>query len=218
MANQTDQQVLTEIQYDVLEAPDNGATFPSGVWTPTEVLEYLNQRQRRFVSETRILIGRTSFTVGAGTERTDVNAIAGLEDVYQIIRVAYIDTAGVYHPIPASDLFGADMGNPSWATASAALPLAFSVTDGTTTELIFMPAPTSAGTVWLHFVPRLPNLDATGERLSVIGELGDAVKWGVLADMLGKPGRMHDPQRAEYCDQRYQELVGLAQQMVEGIE
>ena len=38
MAFLTDAVLLNEIQYDLIEAPDSGATFPSGLWTAAEVL------------------------------------------------------------------------------------------------------------------------------------------------------------------------------------
>ena len=218
MAFLTDQTLLNEIQVAVIEAPDSGATFPSGLWTPAEVLAFLNLRQRRFVTETRVLIGRTNFTLGLGVERVDIEALGGLEDVFQIIRVQYTDAADITHEIPASDLFGADHGSPSWAGSTEDVPLAYSATDGATTTLIFFPAPTAAGTIWLHFVPRLVDLDRTGERLAIPSELSLGVKWGVLADMLGKPGRARGVDaRAAYCEARYQEIATLTEELVEGL-
>jgi hypothetical protein len=37
-----------------------------------------------------------------------------------------------------------------------------------------------------------------------------AVKFGALADLLGKDGQSYDPARAEYCEQRWQEGIELA--------
>jgi hypothetical protein len=38
------------------------------------------------------------------------------------------------------------------------------------------------------------------------------VKWGALADLLSKDGPARDPQRAAYCEQRYQTGVAIARQ------
>src|SRR5262245_48202613 len=66
----TDQQVLSEIQYQVIEPTvDNGVTWTSGLWTATEVLNYLNQRQYRFMKDTLLMMayGRVDFAIGATT-------------------------------------------------------------------------------------------------------------------------------------------------------
>jgi len=219
MAYLTDAILLNEIQYDLIEAPDSGATFPSGLWTAAEVLAQLNDAQRMYVKATRIMVGRSNFTVAALDQRVDIEAIGGLEDVVQIIRVSYITSDGVFHEIPATDLFGADHGRPEWAGETAAVPLAHTVTDGLTTELIFIPAPTDSGTVWLHFIPRLPTLDLSfgGQPMAMPSEFTLGVKWKLLANLLGKPGRAQDAQRAALCESRYGDMVTLGREMVEGM-
>jgi len=219
MAYLTDAILLNEVQYDLIEAPDSGATFPSGLWTAAEVLAQLNDAQRLYVKATRIMVGRSNFTVAALDQRIDIEAIGGLEDVVQIIRVSYVTSDGVFHEIPATDLFGADHGRPAWAGETASVPLAHTVTDGLTTELIFIPAPTDQGTVWLHFIPRLPTLDLSfgGQVLAMPSEFTLGVKWKLLATLLGKPGRAQDVQRAALCEQRYQDMVTLGKELVEGM-
>lgn len=226
MATITDAALLNQVQYGVLEAPDNGATFPSGLWTAAEVLEYLNTRHRRFVKRTRAFIGRTSFVLAANAERTDLEAIGGLEDIFQIVRVVLIDADGVYQEIPLSESFAADHADPDWSTAAAAqaVPQVCAIVDPPTQTLQFMPASSVGGTVWLHYVPRPTDLDrvgpnppGTGEILMVPQECALGIKWGVWADMLGKPGRAHDPERAAYAEARYGEIEELTRQLVEGM-
>ncbi len=219
MAVITDQALLDQVQYGVTEPPDNGATFPSGLWTAAEVLEYLNTRQRRFVKRTRVFIGRTSFTLAANTERTDLEAIGGLFDIFQIVRVVLIDADGVYQEIPLSESFAADHAAPDWSTAAAAqpVPLVCAIVDPPTQTLQFMPASSVGGTVWLHYIPRPPTLDLAPEPLMVPQEFALGIKWGVWADMLGKPGRAHDPERAQFAEARYLEIEELTRQLVEGI-
>lgn len=223
MASITDRLLLDQVQYGALEPPDAGATFPSGLWTAAEVLAYLNARQRRFVKRVRIDVGRGSFLLAAAAERVSLDSIAGLEDIFQIVRVVLIDTAGVYQHIPIADSFAADHADPDWSTAAAAqpVPLACSVTDAPTQTIQFMPASSFGGTCWLHYVPRPPTLDlvgpGAGEILAVPTELALGIKWGVWADMLGKPGRAHDPERAAYAEARFDEIAELALQLVEGI-
>ncbi len=219
MAYLTDAILLNEIQFDLIEAPDAGVTFPSGLWTPAEVLAHVNDAQRLYVKATRILVGRSNFTVAALDQRIDLEAIGGLEDIVQIIRVSYVTSDGVFHEIPATDLFGADHARGGWAGETADVPLAHTVTDGLTTELIFIPAPTNAGTVWLHFIPRVPTLDLAlgGQPLAMPSEFTLGVKWKLLATLLGKPGRAQDVPRAALCEARYQDMVTLGTEIVEGM-
>jgi len=234
MAYLTDAIMLNEVQYDLIEEPDSGATFPSGLWTPAEVLGQLNDAQRMYVKATRIMVGRSNFDSVAGAfdpgfddgfgsqslaERVNIAGIPGLEDVVQIIRVAYVTADGVFHEVPATDLFGADHGRPTWAGETVAVPLGYSATDGRTTELIFIPPPTAVGTVWLHFIPRLPTLDLSfgGQPMAMPSEFTLGVKWKLLAMLLGKPGRAQDVERAKLCDDRYNDMVTLGMEMVEGL-
>ena len=51
----TDQQVLSEIQAHLIEPEDNGVTWPSGLWTSTEVLDLLIARQRPLLLHPAVL-------------------------------------------------------------------------------------------------------------------------------------------------------------------
>jgi len=227
MATVRDQTILNEIQYAVLETtPDGGATFPSGLWTAAEVLAFLNARQRRFIRQTRISIGRASFTLAPNTERVDISALGAFHDILQILRVTLIDADGVWQDIPASDSFAVDHADPDWSLAASAqaVPDAYSVTDLPTLQLLLMPASSVGGTMWIHYLTDPPDLDRgvaagdpDGQILVLQAELSVAMKWGTLADMLGKPGRAHDFKRAQYCEQRAQEMEDLMLQLVGGL-
>jgi hypothetical protein len=89
--------------------------------------------------------------------------------------------------------------------------------EGPTRQIQLAPAPNQIGYLDLVYVAQgdplgayldtvSPNVD-----LTVPDEFASAVKYGVLADAFGKDGRGKDPQRAAYCEQRYQ----LAQQVAE---
>jgi len=68
----TDQQIEQQIQYTVIEPPDLGATWPSGLWTAAEVVDYLNQRQHRFLKDTHLQIGLANIPVTQGTSLYDL--------------------------------------------------------------------------------------------------------------------------------------------------
>ncbi len=220
----TDRQILNELQFDVIEAPDSGATFPSGLWTATEVLEFLNGRQRSFVRRTRAHVARVPLTLAANTESIDLAAVVGggYEDVYQIVHLVLELAAGTFHEIPPSSTYAADHAIPTWSTTAAAqaVPNAYTTRDTPSVTIRLMPASSVGGTLWIHYIPRPWTLDrlgaGSGETLMVQAELALGVKWGVLAEMLGKPGRAQDPQRAAYAEARAQEFEELTTRLVGG--
>ena len=61
----TDQELLEEVQYTLIEPPDGGQSWPSQLWTRNESLEYLNERQDRFIRETHMIIVITNIDVVA---------------------------------------------------------------------------------------------------------------------------------------------------------
>lgn len=199
----TDQQQLSEVQYHLLETVDNGATIASGLWTVAEVIAYFNQRQDRFIKDTGIILTRANQPVNPGDVRVEITG-----NVPVSVRRATFLRSGVYTPIPRADAFDADMGQPAWrADATTAVPLEWSETEEPTKTLQFMPPFNFAGTLHLLYTALGTALSNTGVAFTVPDECVPAIKWGVIADMLGKVGRGQDPVRAAYAESRYQEGV-----------
>ena len=79
------------------------------------------------------------------------------------------------------------------------------------------PATSSAGVLEVLYVSIGNLLSNTGIVLDVPNELAPAIKWGVVADMLGKVGRGHDAPRAQLAESRYQLGVQAARLLVGGL-
>ena len=220
MAVVTDQTVLNELQYDVIEAPDLGATFPSGLWTAAEVLGDLNGAQNSFVRRTRSFIGRVPFVLGANVESVDLGAAGGWEDVYQIVLVVLELADGTFHEIPPSGTFAADHASPTWSTTAAAqpIPLAHSSRDTPSLTIRLMPASSVGGTLWIHYVTRPVQLTRFPDPLLVQSDLAVGVKWGTLATLMGKVGRAQDPKRAAYAAERAGEFEELTLRLLGGMD
>ena len=62
MALIADNAILEEIQYHLLEPPNLGAEWTTGLWTVAEVVGYANQRQQQFLKEAPVLFGRALIT------------------------------------------------------------------------------------------------------------------------------------------------------------
>ncbi len=207
----TDQALLEEIQYSLVEPPDLGATWPSGLWTQAEILAYANQRQSRLLKETLLQVGIASpIAVTAGTYR-----IALPDDWIRTYRVVWRGSDGVTRALGRDDSFSADHGLPTWSITRGT-PLVYMDQETPTLTIQIAPAPDVNGLLDLFYIPLPAVLDLSPEILTVPDELSHALKYGVLADALGKDGRGRDVGRAAYAQQRFDLAADLARLILKG--
>lgn len=195
-----DQDLLEHLQYMVLEPPDGGQSWPSGLWDREEVLDYLTQRQNRLIKETLLAVGEAAPVALAINTRT----IALPQDCVKVIRVVWIGNNGVTRPVERSDAWGADHHLPTWPTATGAFPLVYIEQLEDTLTLTVAPAPAVAGQVLVQYVGTAPRLSGDGELFGVPDPCLRPIFWGALADMVAKVGRGHDPRRGQHAELRYQ--------------
>jgi len=196
----TDQTVLAEIQRALVETVDSGATWSSGHWTADEVIDYLNQRQSDFLKRTQILLKRD----------TSINTIphntrhALPSDTISLHRVVWRDDSGVYTPLPRSDSFDQDHADGDWPIDPRAKPDIY--TDGEVPNLLLQTSPpaSSPGVLEILYAFVGTALSNSGVNFTVPDMFVQAIKWGVVADMLSKVGRGQDLQRAKWAEVRYE--------------
>lgn len=206
----TDLQIMNQIQFTVIEPPNNGSTWPSGFWTRAEVLGYLNQRQNRLLRDTAMQIGTAEVEFG------QLDQTAPLPDDWIATVAAYWrGEDGRNRALGRADMFEADHGIVEW-TIAPDTPKLYTDSDMPPSVLQVMPIPDVEGVVELQYVPMAAELDGNMEIFTVPDEFIPGVKYGALADMFGKVGRAHDPGRAEYCEGRYQLGVQIAQLLLKG--
>jgi hypothetical protein len=208
----TDKNILSEIQLHLLEPDDAGVSIPSGLWTITEIINYCNQRQNRFLKETALLLSQLPIVVTSG--QTQIT----LPDVWIATqRVSWKDNVtGLGNSVAKGSVLESDLAQPGWETTVGTRPLTFSDADAPATLLAYlMPGPPNAGVLTLLCIGLAGALDGTGEIWTVPYEFVPSIKYGVLADMLIKAGRAHDADRAVYCEMRYQEGIEAAKVMME---
>lgn len=206
----TDQELLTAIQYALVEPPDGGSSWPSGLWTRDEVIQALNTRQRQLLRDTHLIVTRTETPVTANTNPVTLPAdwIATLGGVWRT-------AGGVRTPLSPADAFEADLALPSWEVTPD-IPLAILDGDEGTLTLRLSPIPVADGTLELLYVALPTAATGHGVTLSMPDEFLDGVKYGTLADLLGgKVGRASDPARAQYCEERFG-LVEMAAELILG--
>lgn len=204
----TDQELMNQLQYVVIEPPDSGATWPSGMWSKAEVLRYINQRQDRFIHETLPYVTPTNIAVTASDGQYDLPS-----DFVAVWGVVWTPTGGTAVELPPSDEWEADHGIPTWSTTAGDPKIYFI---NSTKEIQIAPTPDSNGTLRVYYIASGTTLDGTGISLTVQDEMAPTVKYGVLADMFGKVGRAHDPLRAQYCAERYQLGIDVTNVLLKG--
>lgn len=194
----TDQQLLSQVQAVVIEPPDGGASYPSGLWTVAEVLDSLNDRQNLLLKLTGLRRTRATLTTVPNNPRQTLPS-----DWIVTIRAAWERPDGTITALPRGDMLEVDLARRDWAYTPTPLPFIWTDGELPTRQINFAPAASDAGLLRLLYVACGTVLAGTGTVLSVPDECVPTVKYGVLADMLLKPGRSFDPARAAYCEARF---------------
>ncbi len=206
----TDQQILTQIQNTMIEPADGGATWLSGLWTAAEVVNYLNQRQNRFLKDSQMQFGLANIDAVEGTLQYDLP-----DDWITTLRVVWIDIDGSTRELIRSNRWEADNGIPTW-TIVAGPPIIYMDVDTPVLTIKVAPLPDVDGVIQVQYVPLAGTLTGTGEPFTIPDEFIPAIKYGALADMWNKVGRAMDPDRAMYCQQRYMLGVEVAKMLLHG--
>lgn len=207
----TDQSVMSQIQDTVIEPANGGATWPSGLWTQDEVVQYLNQRQNMFLKDTHFQFGIADIAATSGVGTYDLP-----NDWINTIRVLWIATDGSTKELPRSDLWEADNGIPTWSYVNGT-PLIF-YDGGKPITIQLAPTPDADGTLQIHYVPYSALLDGTGELMTLPDEFVPPIKYGALSDMFSKVGRGQDMVRAKYCESRFMLGMEVGRLLVEGFK
>jgi hypothetical protein len=206
----TDQEILEEIQRALIEPPDLGTTWPSGLWTTAEVVGYLNQRQDRFLKETLLITSWLDTPVVAGQSQQD------LPDGWLATRNAFLTDGSRTYPLSPLTRREADSLLPGWAT-DFDTPLGYLDEEWATRQTALVPAPLVAMVMHLYAALVGNPVDGSGIALTVPDECAPYLFYGVLADMFGKQGRAYDAARAAYCEQRFAEGVALSQALLKSV-
>lgn len=201
----TDQDTLSEIQYHLLENVDSGVTIASGLWTPAELLDALNEVQVQLLKDALLLMTPTTVAAIPHVLRHDLPT-----DWIASADVAYRTADAEWNELAKSDGFEADNSTIYDWPIEPGPPLLYTDGEVTTLCIQIMPASNDAGIMHILYVANPTTLTGAGISFTVPDEFVPAVKWGALAQLLGKVGRGADPERAEYCRLRYQEAVAAA--------
>jgi len=197
-------ELLSEIQEHLLETPNGGASFTSGLWSVVEVLAYLNNRTSRFLMETGILQVRSTQAALSADPQYDLPA-----NLIDLRRAAWTNGASTIG-LSRMDSLQADLGYSSWETGSSATPNSYIQTPEQSLEIRLVPQPGVDATLDFIYVQDVPTITNDCSIMPIPDEWVMFIKWGVISDMLQKEGEANDPERAQFAEQRYKEGVEIA--------
>jgi hypothetical protein len=208
----TDRTILNEIQYQVVEPPNLGASYPSGLWTVAEISGYLTQRQNRILYETGCVVTRAEPIV----TMQNILRYNYPPTWLQTRRMMWEDANGVSHPLLRSAIWALDYGLVSWEDVMSPAPLVFMDDITPTLQFQISPAGEDTGVLNVFFIQQGSVLSNTGVAVTIPDDLVWILKWGVLADMFGHAGRAQDPQRASYAESRFAMGIELVTNLIFG--
>lgn len=206
----TDQDLLTDLQYALVEPPDGGASFLSELWTRDEVLHAVTTRLRQLHRDTQIIAKYGAVPVGPSENPIDLPA-----DWIATLEIVWRTPANVRRLLRPSDAYEADLLSPNWETTPA-IPSAYLDGDDGTRTIRLAPLPAAEGVVEILYVAQPTTVTGEGTNLLTPDEFLDGVKYGALADLLGKVGRASDVERSQYAEERYQLTVAMSELILGG--
>ena len=211
--NVFDTQVFSLCQLAMLEPDTSGTTWPSAIWSQPEVIGYLNDVQRDFLSRTGITRAIAHFTGLANIAVYDLPA-----NTIDLRRLAWREGASGtgYVELARADTWEMDNGQGAWTTQAASVPSLYLTDQQPSLTVRVQPPPGDVGEAEMTLTTLGTDV-GLGIALSVPDDWTPYLWFGVMAKMLSKDGEANDPDRAGYCSARYEEGVSLARLMVEGV-
>lgn len=206
----TDQQIAAEVQYHLLEPVDPTMWTGTDMFTLDELAGAIRRRRDQFLVETGTVINRAVLPVAPPPAEGRFSFPQNISEVIDVRRISWIDVDAKHHHLWRSDDWEATSAIPGW-NVNPDLPQAYAVVAVPPLQVQFIPPPSDIGQIDLLSTNRGPVLDlSVGVALGVPDNLAWVIKYGVMADLLGKQGQANDPQRADYCERRWREGVEIA--------
>jgi hypothetical protein len=208
----TDRNLISIMEYHLLEPANNwGASTAWGgtaQFVMADLEDALERRRNQFLADTGMVL--THSTIASAPP--PAGRVALTDTMIDVRRACWKDASDVYHYLWREDEFALNAYSRTWAL-DATTPYAYSVMGPPPVQLQLAAVPLDAGTLDLISVNTGAALDVTsGVVLGIPDDWTWVVKWGALADILGKDGPAFDPIRASYCEKQYRSGVELARE------
>lgn len=205
----TDREVIAEIEYHLLEPPTPTAWTGTDMFDLGSITQALQRRRDQFLAETGMVVRHLTKPISP----PPAGRVALGTDLLDVRRLAWKNLAGVYAHLWREDEARLNSYMPSW-NLNPADPQVYSVAATPTFQVQLAPPPLDNGELDLLAVTAGGDLDPTsglsGTLLGIPDDYTWTMKWGALADLLGRDGPARDPLRSQYAEGRWREGCALA--------
>src|SRR6185312_2298821 len=202
--------IVREIQYHLSEA-SNGV---SGVgmtaqFTISEIIAAVNRARNQVAIDARMPISLDS---KLPVQSPPYGRQTLADDIIFLHRASWTDSNNKTTALNRSDLYAQDSYNWQWNTKPGN-PISYSVSDNPPLTIQLYAPPVASGLLNILSVKSL-DLSAPDNTttLGLADEITPAVKYLALADLVTTDGVTANPLLAQYCNQRYQQIISLARQ------
>lgn len=197
----TDNDILTQMQYALIETPDGGLTVDSGLWVVQEFIDAINIAQQWVICEARPLFSRTTLVTVPNQLRHPLP-----QDWLVTRRVSWTRADGTVSELVRDSSWSADYLDQTWSfDAALTAPAAYTDFDPPSLQIQVMPPSQDAGVIGLTYVAEPVTLSNTGVAWTLPDPLIPMAKWYAIAILLAKDGRGQDLPRAQIAQQHAQE-------------
>ena len=203
----TNYDVMRTIQDALLEPVSPSAWTGTAQYTLSDLSGAVERRRNQFLKETGSVLTRITPTITptpAGRSVLQANVLS-------VRRAAWVSTDGLISTLQRDDEWGANHYLPGWPQAMQRPPSVFSVATTPPLQIQLMPPPQDTGRLDMLVVQQGADvINGTEATLGIQNDWAWVIKFGALADLFGRDGLAYDPQRAGYCEARWQQGLTAA--------
>lgn len=208
----TDRQLAVEMEYHFIEPPSYTTWLGSDQFNLSELRDALQRRRDQFLMETGAHVFLPSLVSGIAPpiSRFEIPVNTAGEPIMDVRRLSWVSAAGLYAQLWRGSEWGANAVSPGWGLTPDT-PAGFSVVASPPLTVQLIPPPNEPGRLEVVGVYAGAALDfSTGVLLGIPDNFSWVVKYGAMADLLGKDSQARDTFRAQYCERRWKEGIELA--------
>lgn len=204
----TDRDLIQQIELCLLETVNVVSWSGTEMFTQADMAAAVQNRLNQFMSDTGVVVNRSTTTVlPPQTAREPLD-----QSTIDVRRAAWVGAApeSYYSLLWRDDERMMTSASSSWSLAPGT-PEQYSIMATPPLQIQLSPPPIASGSIELLTVDSKALDPASAATvLGIPDNLSPAIKWGALADLLGKDGIARDPVRADFCERRYQQFVQMA--------
>lgn len=206
----TNWDLIADLQYALMEPAAVGGTWTgTDQFTLAQLSSALQRRRDQFLRETGVQLTRTETPYASPPAS---GRLALDESVLVVRRARWTPDATAFgRPLLRTDDWAANHYAPAWPASTTDSPSAYSVSTVPPLTLQLITPATTDGTLDLIAINAGAAIDPVVQSLlGIPDDYAWVIKYGALADLLSGDGLSLDPARAQYCETRWLQGLGMA--------